>query len=605
MPIRQDGFEEYTEEEIYQRLKVDLNDRLDVDAQPGTLVEKQLRAEAETLAEYQETALKNTYEAAYLQDASDRELEKVVDIIGITRNPAVAATGTVVFSRSDIPSTDYTIPSGTTLQDNSNTPIEFSTTELTSIGLIDDFDAALDDWEGDTDSVSIISSSDFDGANVVKLPNSSRTSIQTVDQYKFGSKFGCNFYANTESVLSIQFAYQDDQNYAEAIIEPDTNNLSMRIVVEGSEVSSVSENVTYSSDQKLYAELDWKVNDETELILYQSESKDTEIGKVEIAYNKKWTKGKFGIGSLSSVDPVLVEKVGTLSKTVNIKSDEFGRKTNVSANRITVIKSGLTGVERVVNKVPTGNSDYQNTDQITFRNGKDRENDESLRKRAFDNSSIGGSATREVIESSIGGLPTVKSIKVHNNRESTTVDGLPPHSFEAVVHGGTNKDIAKRIFTTASIDSHYVGGVNGIKETYEIQSDVSGDKETIVWSRPYEIQPAVTIDLVVDDTYAGDEEIKSIVANHIGGTDIDGIEVNGLGVGDDLYISILKQDLVDPESVGVWEVDSIKIDEDNDGTDDIIETSSGADVFQIGENEVAVVNARDGSIAINTTQIQQ
>ena len=111
--------------------------------------------------------------------------------------------------------------------------------------------------------------------------------------------------------------------------------------------------------------------------------------------------------------------------------------------------------------------------------------------------------------------------------------------------------------------------------------------------------------MVVDDTYAGDEEIKSIVANHIGGTDIDGIEVNGLGVGDDLYISILKQDLVDPESVGVWEVDSIKIDEDNDGTDDIIETSSGADVFQIGENEVAVVNARDGSIAINTTQIQQ
>ena len=55
---------------------------------------------------------------------------------------------------------------------------------------------------------------------------------------------------------------------------------------------------------------------------------------------------------------------------------------------------------------------------------------------------------------------------------------------------------------------------------------------------------------------------------------------------------------MNPEETGVWEVDSLKIDADGDGTDDTETTQSGADVLVVENNEVAITNARDGSINI-------
>jgi hypothetical protein len=52
----------------------------------------------------------------------------------------------------------------------------------------------------------------------------------------------------------------------------------------------------------------------------------------------------------------------------------------------------------------------------------------------------------------------------------------------------------------------------------------------------------------------------------------------------------------------VWEVDNISIDKDQDGTNDIETTTSGAEVLAVSNNEVALTNARDGSITITTTQ---
>ena len=47
--------------------------------------------------------------------------------------------------------------------------------------------------------------------------------------------------------------------------------------------------------------------------------------------------------------------------------------------------------------------------------------------------------------------------------------------------------------------------------------------------------------------------------------------------------------------------DSLIIDGNNDGTDDTTTTASGADVFAVSNEEVPSVNARDGSITVNTT----
>ena len=39
-----------------------------------------------------------------------------------------------------------------------------------------------------------------------------------------------------------------------------------------------------------------------------------------------------------------------------------------------------------------------------------------------------------------------------------------------------------------------------------------------------------------------------------------------------------------------------------DGTDDMVELANGANVYSISDEEVAITNARDGSITITTTE---
>mgnify|MGYP006896970974 CR=1 FL=1 len=66
--------------------------------------------------------------------------------------------------------------------------------------------------------------------------------------------------------------------------------------------------------------------------------------------------------------------------------------------------------------------------------------------------------------------------------------------------------------------------------------------------------------------------------------------------------AVLKREVVGPDKTGVWEVDTLSIDKNNDGTDDTTTTTSGAEVLPVAGNEVAVTDARDGSITINSTQ---
>jgi hypothetical protein len=44
----------------------------------------------------------------------------------------------------------------------------------------------------------------------------------------------------------------------------------------------------------------------------------------------------------------------------------------------------------------------------------------------------------------------------------------------------------------------------------------------------------------------------------------------------------------------------LTLDTNQDGTDDTTAIGSGADVLEIADSEIARVNARDGSITINT-----
>jgi len=604
MPITNNGFEKYTEDEIFDHLESDLNDRLGIESEPGSLVEEQLKAESKTLAELQEESLNQVYKAAYLQDATGEELDKLVDIIGLNRKDAVAATGTATFSRENIPTSDRIIPNGTVVQTSGISPVRYSTQQISKLSLIDDYgNNNLDKWEGDIRDASIISSPEFNDDNAVEMPATSGTSIQTSDYQWYGSKYEFQFYPKADSVVGVQFGYQDAENYLEVVLDPASDNIEIRMVEDGNQVQTNDENIVFPSEQKLYGVLNWAVHNDTFFTLYQSSSQEVEIGSVSFAYDETWSDGRFGLASYSDVNSFLVNKSGTTATTVNIEAEEPGSNGNVPANTVEVITNGLTGVREVTNKTSIGNTNYEGINGVSFYIGENEEEDEELRKRAYNDTSLGGSATTDAISTAIRKIDGVKSVVINRNRESSAVNGLPAHSFEPVVYGGTDKEIANAIFDTSSIDSHDVGGVNGQEQTYDIYSETTKDTERISWSSPYEVNLNITLDLVVSDTFVGEEEINSIVANYIGGTDIDGTQTNGLDVGEDVFEAILKNRVVSPERTGVWEVGNLSIDSNSDGTDDTTENTSGADVLEVANNEVALVNARDGSVTVNTTQL--
>jgi len=360
--------------------------------------------------------------------------------------------------------------------------------------------------------------------------------------------------------------------------------------------------VTIPTGQTSHAEVEWQLYGDTTLKLYESKNKESEIGSVFLDDGKEWNEGSVAIRSANSTAAALLDEASTTATTANVQSIDVGIDTNVAPNQIRVIKTSITGVESVTNHVATGDDKFLNTDFDPFVTGEQRETDEQLRKRAFDNTSIGGAATATAIGTEIEEIDGVQSVRIFQNKtEGTSNDGLPPHSFEAVVYGGDDQEIAKTIFDTSSIDSTDYGGVHGSESTYTITSDVLAQDETIHWSRPTKVALEITLELIVDDTYVGNDDIRALIASYIGGTDVDGSFVPGVVAGEDVYEAVLKQNITDPSETGVWEVDSLSIDGNGDGTDDTTTTASGAEVYEVTDSEIAQVNARDGSIDITTT----
>lgn len=90
-------------------------------------------------------------------------------------------------------------------------------------------------------------------------------------------------------------------------------------------------------------------------------------------------------------------------------------------------------------------------------------------------------AMKESIKAALLDLPDVDSVTVYENRSDEAVDGMKPHSFDVIVHGGDDIQIAQTILEKApiGIDS------NGSIEVTVIDSE--GTPEKIYFNRPVEI----------------------------------------------------------------------------------------------------------------------
>lgn len=154
-----------------------------------------------------------------------------------------------------------------------------------------------------------------------------------------------------------------------------------------------------------------------------------------------------------------------------------------------------------------GWSSVNNLEDSTL--GTDLETDSALRLRRTLELRLGGKASVESIRAALLEVEGVTNATVFENVTDTTDgDGVPPHSIEALVQGGTDSAVRASIFSeiAAGIGTH--GSVTGTVV------DSVGTVHEIDFTRPTEIPIYVGLELLVDATLwpiDGDVQSKDLV----------------------------------------------------------------------------------------------
>jgi len=169
-----------------------------------------------------------------------------------------------------------------------------------------------------------------------------------------------------------------------------------------------------------------------------------------------------------------------------------------TANDLTAIQTPVAGWSSARNI----------TDAIV---GSDESTDEELRLIRKIELAGSGATTRDALRAALQKLANVTSVEVFTNRtDVTNGDGLPPHSFEALVLGGDAQSIVDTIADNQpdGIATYSSSG------TFGSHTDSEGNVETIYYTRPTSINVYADVTLEYDATYPtdGDTQVATAIA---------------------------------------------------------------------------------------------
>jgi uncharacterized phage protein gp47/JayE len=231
----------------------------------------------------------------------------------------------------------------------------------------------------------------------------------------------------------------------------------------------------------------------------------------------------------STLFDALIEEDGTIS--VAIQANAAGPDGNVSAGSITTVVTPLSFVTEVINLDAT-------------IGGRDRETDQEFRERYLQSVDKPGGSNADSIRAQLMEVEGVISAIVwENDTDEVDADGLPPHSIEAIVYGGTSEYIAAAIFKCKAAGIQASGGI--------IMSllDASGREKQIGFSRPTAVPVYIRIsNLVTNSSFLGNDTIRAAVIAYIG--DEDGtISDTGLAIGASVYYNKLHDPINDTAGI--------------------------------------------------------
>lgn len=236
---------------------------------------------------------------------------------------------------------------------------------------------------------------------------------------------------------------------------------------------------------------------------------------------------------------------GSGKGTVAVEATEAGLSGNVPAGAITVIVNPVPDVTTVNNSAPTSG-------------GRKKQTDPEFRDMFESSVAGGGAATSDAIRGAILRVTGVRAAAVITNR---TMDydaaGRPPKSYQAYVLGGQDEDIAAAIFSVGS------AGIESYGEILVQVKDLSGDLQPVKFSRAEVVQIHMKVQVFKNTSYPadGDNQIKTILVQTLGGTDADGTVYAGLSMGEDVVMMKLASALYE-----VPGVEDISLQLSTDGT---------------------------------------
>lgn len=610
MPVQDGFYEQLTEDEIRTALEAELQVEFgqNIDLTESSVFKTLATVLATVLKNNQEQSLQEVYESAFLDTATGQALDDVVAIIGIQRRDAIHATGVERFSATGPVTQDYPIQSGTTVQTGGDQPVEFETTETNTLELIDSFESgSLSKYSGNTASASIVADAAApQGDNVLELDATDGAHIYNDDiTVQRGTTFHAWMNPTAGTATAVTFAIQptEPDTYYQVVVDDSTDEVRIEYVLNNA-VDTVIDTLStagITAGEYHEVEIDWNVTGNIGITIY--DSNDNELGTAG-GSDTTLLEGHPGFKSEDATGTKRIDWYTTSAVSSNIRALVGGVNGNVGAESINRLPSPPSGVDTVTNLYPTGDPDRIDTTGSNFVVGTNRETDGELRNRAQDAVAGGGAATHDaIVYELVNNTEGVTSVTVYENKTDTDFTGsggLPPHSFEVVVFGGQDADVGETIFEKKAVTSRDYSGANGTSTSVTVTADSNGQQRSIEFSRPAKLDIDLTLDLVVDDSYIGDDEIRDDIVSYIGGILSEGGEVVGLGVGQDVLIDQIR-DVVVGDDTGVIGFDS-SVDGAPISSTPSITTVDGLEVIDVGQNEVAQSDATDASITLNTRQ---
>lgn len=210
----------------------------------------------------------------------------------------------------------------------------------------------------------------------------------------------------------------------------------------------------------------------------------------------------------------------TIPSLVNVSVVEVKKRLTFNSNEEGDIPAPINTVTTILTPVFGWLSV---TNELTAEKGTVYETDDQLRYRFRISKAVRANNTSEALYSQLLELEDVEFVRVYENMSDVEdTMGLPPHSFMAIVRGGTDTNVAQVVWNNTPL------GINSFGNTVVIIRDSQNIERGINFSRAVEVPVYVSIVVKkTDNTFPdnGVELIRAAVVDYINNRDTFGEDV--------------------------------------------------------------------------------